>query len=260
MGVRPGELIVIERPAPKEPDVPRTFDVLVDEPSFLAIDKPSGLPIHATAKFYRNTLTTILRERYPGQPLQVCHRLDRETSGVMLIARGPAPASLLKQAFAKRRVQKSYLALCHGQPPDEGTIDRPLKLEVGSRTRLLMVIAKADDPAGLRSVTRFRVIERFAKHALVLCHPETGRQHQIRVHLADLGHPIVGDKIYRASEEQFMAYCDGGLTPELLDAFDGLPRHALHAHELTFPHPDTGQPTTVVSPLPPDLTAYIAGL
>ncbi|HEY0714550.1 MAG TPA: pseudouridine synthase, partial [Polyangia bacterium] len=111
-----------------------------------------------------------------------------------------------------------------------------------------------------RAVTRFRVIERFADHTLVEAAPETGRQHQIRVHLASLGHPIVGDKIYRASEAHFIAFCDGGLTPELLAAFDGLPRQALHAHELTFPHPITRQPFTIQSRLPADLNDYIAGL
>ena len=91
-------------------------------------------------------------------------------------------------------------------------------------------------------------------------HPETGRQHQIRVHLASIGHPIVGDKLYRASEEQFIAFCDGGMTPELLEAFDGLPRQALHAHRLTFPHPLTREPVTIEAPLPADFATTSAGL
>ncbi|HEY0708912.1 MAG TPA: RluA family pseudouridine synthase [Polyangia bacterium] len=257
MGVRVGEVVTIERPIPPEPEVPRYFSVLHEEEHFLCIDKPAGLPMHTTAKFFRNTLTALLRERYPGQPLQLCHRLDRETSGVMLIARGPMAASFLKQAFAGRRIQKRYLALCHGRlEADEGLIDKPLKLVVPSRTGLLMGVAED----GARSVTRFRVVQRHPQHTLVEAAPETGRQHQIRVHLASIGHPIVGDKIYRASEAHFIAYCDSGLTPELLAAFDGLPRQALHAHQLTFPHPVTRAPVTVQSPLPTDLTAYIANL
>jgi 23S rRNA pseudouridine1911/1915/1917 synthase len=110
---------------------------------------------------------------------------------------------------------------------------------------------------GLAAVTRFRVVRRFAAHALVEASPETGRQHQIRVHLAGLGHPLVGDKLYGASEELFMRACDEGVTPELLEAFDGLPRHALHAHRLTFPHPRTRAPLTVESPLAEDLAAYM---
>jgi 23S rRNA pseudouridine1911/1915/1917 synthase len=255
-GVRGGELIVLDRPAPREPPVPRYFGVLAEDESFLAIDKPAGLPIHTTAKYWRNTLTAVLRERYPGQALQVCHRLDRETSGVLLVARGPTASSLLKRAFARRRVRKSYLALVHGVPsPAEGVIDQPIKL-LDTPTHLMMGVA-AD---GLPSLTRYRVLQTFAAHALLEAAPETGRQHQIRVHLAAIGHPIVGDKLYRASERQFMAFCDGGLTPELLAAFDGLPRQALHAHRLTFPHPRTGDSVTVESPLPADLIAYLQGL
>jgi 23S rRNA pseudouridine1911/1915/1917 synthase len=115
-------------------------------------------------------------------------------------------------------------------------------------------------PDGLPAVTGFRVVRRFAEHALVEAHPETGRQHQIRVHLQSLGHPIVGDKLYGASEALFMRACDEGVTPELLEAFDGLPRHALHAHRLTFPHPKSRQPVTVESPLPADIRDYIAAL
>jgi 23S rRNA pseudouridine1911/1915/1917 synthase len=255
-GVRAGEVIVLDRPAPREPPVPRHFEVLAEDETFLALDKPAGLPIHTTARYWRNTLTALLRERYPDQELQVCHRLDRETSGVLLVARGLAASSLLKRAFARRRVRKSYLAVVHGVPsPAEGVIDRPLKL-LDTPTHLMMGVA-AD---GLPSLTRYRVVQSFAAHALVEAAPETGRQHQIRVHLAAIGHPIVGDKLYRASERQFMAFCDGGLTPELLAAFDGLPRQALHAHRLTFPHPRTGDPVTVESPLPVDLVAYMAGL
>jgi 23S rRNA pseudouridine1911/1915/1917 synthase len=260
MGVRAGEVITIDRPAPVEPEVPRYFTVIADDPDFIAIDKPAGLPIHATAKYYRNTLTMLLRERYPGQGMQVCHRIDRETSGVLLIARGLESSSFLKQAFARRKVTKTYLALVHGHPPDDGVIDKPLKLEHESRTRLLMVVTTESDPAALRSVTRYKVRERYTAHTLVECFPETGRQHQIRVHLASIGHPIVGDKIYRASEAHFIAFCDTGMTPELLAAFDHLPRQALHAHQLTFPHPRTKLPTTITSPLPADLTEYIAAL
>ena len=97
-------MVLIERPAPVEPPVPRHFEVLAEDETFIAIDKPAGLPIHTTAKYYKNTLTAVLRERYPDQKVQVCHRLDRETSGVLLVARGPGPSSFLKQAFAKRQV------------------------------------------------------------------------------------------------------------------------------------------------------------
>jgi 23S rRNA pseudouridine1911/1915/1917 synthase len=253
--VRAGETILLRRPAPIEPEVPRRFDVLYEDESVLVIDKPAGLPMHTTAKFWRNTLTALLRERYPDEAMEVAHRIDRETSGVLVIARGREVASFLTQAFARRAVEKTYLALVKGHPPDAGRIDQPIKL-LDTKSHVMMGPA----PDGLPAVTGFRVVRRFAEHALCEAHPETGRQHQIRVHFQTLGHPIVGDKLYGASEALFMRACDEGVTPELLAVFDGLPRHALHAHRLTFPHPRSRQPLTVESPLPADLRDYIAGL
>jgi 23S rRNA pseudouridine1911/1915/1917 synthase len=255
-GVRAGELIVVDRPAPIEPEVPRYFGVLAEDDYFLALDKPAGLPMHTTAKFWKNTLVALLRERYPTEPLQICHRLDRETSGVLLVARSSEYASFLKRAFAQRDVSKAYLALVHGIPDrPEGIIDAPMRL-LDTKTRIMMGVV----PDGLPAVTRYRVLRTFAKHTLVEALPQTGRQHQIRVHLASIGHPIVGDKLYRAGEQAFMKYCDTGLTDELLEMFDGLPRHALHAARLTFPHPCTREPITVESPLPADLVEHMEAL
>jgi 23S rRNA pseudouridine1911/1915/1917 synthase len=253
--VRAGETIALRRPAPAEPPVPRHFEILYEDDRVLVIDKPAGLPMHTTAKFWRNTLTALLRERYPDEPMEIAHRIDRETSGVLLIARDRAAASFLTQAFAARKVEKTYLALVKGHPPDEGRIDRPLAL-LDTPSHVMMGAAPPGT-AGLPAVTRFRVVRRFPSHALCAAHPETGRQHQIRVHFASLGHPIVGDKLYGASEELFMRACDEGVTDELLAAFDGLPRHALHAHRLTFPHPTTRAPVTVESPLPADLAQHL---
>ncbi|HEX2658561.1 MAG TPA: RluA family pseudouridine synthase [Polyangia bacterium] len=253
--VRAGEVVSLTRPAPVEPEVPRHFTVLHEDPTFFAIDKPAGLPMHTTAKFWRNTLVAVLREAYPGQHTEICHRIDRETSGVMLIARNREAAAFLKGAFAHRRISKRYLALCKGAPPEDGVIDQPIKL-LDSPTHLMM--GPAQD--GLSAVTRFRVVRRFAEHALVECAPETGRQHQIRVHMAHLGFPLVGDKLYGAGEQYFMQACDTGLTPELMARFDGFARHALHASSLTFPHPVTRETLTVSAPVPADMTDYMSAL
>jgi 23S rRNA pseudouridine1911/1915/1917 synthase len=250
-----GETVVLERPAPKEPEVPRHFKILYEDDAILVIDKPAGLPMHTTAKFWRNTLVAVLRERYPKQHTEICHRIDRETSGVMLIARTAEAGSRLKTGFARRTISKRYLALCKGTTPDDGVIDQPIKL-LETPTHLMMGVA-AD---GLHAATRFKVVRRFAAHTLVAAWPETGRQHQIRVHLSAIGHPVVGDKLYGAGEQYFIAACDGGISPELLARFDGLARHALHAECLTFPHPVTGRTMTVVSPLPADMTEYMARL
>ena len=256
LAVRAGDTIHIDRPAPIEPEVPREFPILASDAHFMAIDKPAGLPMHTTAKFWKNTLVAILRERFPEEGLQICHRIDRETSGVLLIARTREAASFLKRAFASRSVKKTYLALVHGIPaPSSGVIDAPMRL-VESRSHLMM----GCEPDGLPAVTRYQVHTAFARHALVEASPETGRQHQIRVHLAHIGHPIVGDKLYGASEQAFLDYCDSGMTPELLALFDGLPRHALHAARLIFPHPESKEMITVESPLPDDLSEYMKGL
>jgi 23S rRNA pseudouridine1911/1915/1917 synthase len=115
--VRAGETILLRRPAPVEPDVPRHFGVLYEDASVLVIDKPAGLPMHTTAKFWRNTLVALLRERYPQEQMEIAHRIDRETSGVLLIARSRAVASILTRAFARRAVEKSYLALVSAACP-----------------------------------------------------------------------------------------------------------------------------------------------
>ncbi|HEY2904092.1 MAG TPA: RluA family pseudouridine synthase [Polyangia bacterium] len=255
LAVHAGDVVLLNRPAPVEPPVPRYFGVLFEDEDVLVIDKPAGLPMHTTAKFWKNTLVALLRERYPAEKMEIAHRLDRETSGVLLVARHHRAASWLKRAFARRAVAKSYLALVKGQPADDGIIDQPIRL-LDSPTHLMMGAA----PDGLPAVTRFRVLQRLPGHALCEAIPETGRQHQIRVHLAGIGHPIVGDKLYGAGERLFMRACDEGVTPELLEAFDGLPRHALHAHRLTFPHPTTREPMTVESPLAADLIGYMAAL
>jgi 23S rRNA pseudouridine1911/1915/1917 synthase len=256
--VRAGEVIQLRRPPPVEPDVPRHFEVLYQDDSVMCIDKPAGLPMHTTAKFWRNTLTALLRERYPTEDMDIAHRIDRETSGVLLVARDRTAASRLTQAFARRDVDKTYLAVVKGEPPDAGRIDIPLRiLDTPSH---VMMGAVSLEAGGLPAVTRFRVVRRFRNHALCEASPETGRQHQIRVHFAHLGHPILGDKLYGAGEALFMRSCDKGVTPELLASFDGLPRHALHAHRLTFPHPVTGQRITVESPLPQDLVQVLDDL
>ena len=255
--VRAGETILLRRPAPVEPEVPRRFDILFEDESVLVIDKPAGLPMHTTAKFWRNTLVALLRERYPDEQMEIAHRIDRETSGVLLIARNRQVASFLTRAFARRAVEKTYLALVKGHPPDEGKIDMPLRL-LDTKSRIMM--GPVQDGSGLTAVTQFRVVRRLPGHAVCEARPLTGRQHQIRVHFACIGHPIVGDKLYGAGEALFMRSCDEPLTPELLACFDGLPRHALHAHRLTFPHPVGKHAVTIESPLPADIAAHIATL
>lgn len=264
-GVKPativaaGDHFVIRRPARREPPCPRTFTVLHADPRVYVIDKPALLPVHASAKFYFNTLTRVLAERFPGEPeLQICHRLDRETSGCLVVARDRDAAALVKDAFAARgararAITKEYLAVVHGEPPwdAEAELDIPLRLaQPGDPTRLPHV-RMLPGPGGQQAITRVRVVERGARYALVRCVLVTGRQHQIRAHLAAAGFPIVGDKLYAHGDDAFIRFCDTGLDAELAARFV-LPRHALHAARITFPHPD-GHAVTAAAPLPAEL-------
>jgi 23S rRNA pseudouridine1911/1915/1917 synthase len=251
---------VIRRPARAEPPCPRTFAVLHEDARVRVVDKPALLPVHASAKFYFNTLARVLGERYPDEPeQQICHRLDRETSGCLVVARDRAAAVTLKDAFAsKARVHKEYLAVVHGQPPwdDEELIEIPLRLaQPGDPTRLPHV-RMLPGPGGQPAATRVVVTARHGDHALVRCTLLTGRQHQIRAHLAAVGFPIVGDKLYGHGDDLFIRYCDEGLTGELAARFV-LPRHALHAARVVFPHPDGGE-VTAEAPLPADMAGLVA--
>jgi 23S rRNA pseudouridine1911/1915/1917 synthase len=258
--VAAGDHYVIRRPARPEPPCPRTFTVLHEDARVRVIDKPAGLPVHASAKFYFNTLARVLSERYPDEPeLQICHRLDRETSGCLVVARDREAAAFLKTAIAdKSRATKQYLAIVHGQPPwdSELTLDAPLRLATDKdSSRLAHVRVLVDRAAGAPAQTRVIVTQRTAGYALVQCTLVTGRQHQIRAHLADAGFPIVGDKLYAHGEDAFCDYCDEGLTPELAALFV-LPRHALHAWRIALPHPDGGT-LAAEAPLPADLRALV---
>jgi 23S rRNA pseudouridine1911/1915/1917 synthase len=258
--VAANERYVIRRPAQPEPPCPRTFGVLVTDPRLYVIDKPAGLPVHASAKFYFNTLTRVLGERFPDQPeLQICHRLDRETSGCLVVARDRAAATTIKQAFAtKDRVRKEYLAVVHGQPPwdAEHTIDLPLRVAQPGDPTKLPHVRMLTGPGGLQAITKVRVERRTDDRALVRCTLITGRQHQIRAHLAAAGFPIVGDKLYAHGDDAFLRFCSDGLVPELARLFV-LPRHALHAARVTFPHPG-GAAITADAPLPGDLARLLA--
>jgi|SRR5688572_18380140 len=257
--VAAGEHYIIRREARPEPPAPRTFTVLHEDARMRIIDKPAGLPVHASAKFYFNTLTRVLSERYPDEAeQQLCHRLDRETSGCLVLARDREAAAFLKGAIAaKDKTTKQYLAVVHGLPPwdTETTLDTSLRLSTAADPTRIPTVRVLPDPRGLTAITRVRVEQRSDRYALVRCTLVTGRQHQIRVHLAVAGYPIVGDKIYTHGDDAFVEYCDEGLTPELAELFV-LPRHALHAARITVPHPEGGT-VTADAPLPADMAALL---
>ncbi|MBI5517860.1 MAG: RluA family pseudouridine synthase [Deltaproteobacteria bacterium] len=252
--VAAGEVVVLFRPRWEEPPVPREVPVLWEDAHLLAVDKPAGLPVHPSARYFHNTLTAVLAARYPTERVVLGHRLDRETSGLLLAARTREAERALKRAFAERAVHKTYEALVHGVvTEDRFTVDAPVGYvggAVGVRMGVLPLSAGA-----LPAVTRFEVLERLQGFTRVVCHPETGRQHQLRVHLAHAGHPIVGDKLYAHGDAMFLACIQGDAPEEALRALL-LPRQALHARAVALAHPVTREPLSLEAPLPEDLRAF----
>ena len=249
--VRVGEHVVLVRPPFEEPNVPLYFDVLYEDDAVLAVDKPSGLPVHPSATYHKNTLTYLLRERFGPNAPQIAHRLDRETSGLLLCGCTRAAERDLKLGFENRRVSKRYLAIVRGvMPEDEGRIDFPMDR---AREGLHILMETTPEGEGYPSATRFRVIARRDDATLVSLAPESGRQHQLRVHLSAIGFPIIGDKLYGPEGSQpFLDYIETGMTDELRQRL-GHDRQALHAYELEFVHPSKGEPMTLTAPLAADL-------
>ncbi|MGD8316129.1 MAG: RluA family pseudouridine synthase [Myxococcales bacterium] len=247
--VRAGETVLLVRPPFEEPNVPLYFDVLYEDDEILAIDKPAGLPVHPSATYHKNTLTRLLRERFGDSAPQIAHRLDRETSGLLLCGRTRAAERALKRDFENRRVRKRYLAIVRGvMPDDRGCIELPMD-RAREGLHLLMEVT----PEGYRAITHYQVVARRPDATLVVLAPESGRQHQLRVHLSAQGFPIIGDKLYGPEGPQpFLDYIETGMTSGLLRRL-GHHRHALHAYELEFNHPATGQTMTIRAPLPGDL-------
>lgn len=227
------------------PEGPRLVHLL-DDPSFLVIDKPSGLLVHRVGQ-RRDTsvVDVLLAEGVPlaggtGLRVGVVHRLDRDTSGAMLLAKdAEAHAELLRQ-FKEREVGKTYLAVVHGRmPAEQGTIDAPIAVGRDPSRRIVREV-----PGARPAQTDFRVVALLRGASVVELHPRTGRTHQIRAHLASLGHPVLGDALY------------GTLASRATAA----PRLMLHARALEFTHPRTGRRTRVESPVPADVTARITSL
>ncbi|HJL02540.1 MAG TPA: RluA family pseudouridine synthase [Polyangiaceae bacterium LLY-WYZ-15_(1-7)] len=254
--VKEGETVWIVRPPMDEPPTPRHYGILYEDADVLVVDKPAGLPMHPTATYHRNTLSKLLERDFGADDCpQFCHRLDRETSGVVICAKHATAEKALKTCFEKREVGKRYLAIARGRLERErGRIEAPLG-PAESGPHVLMAVR---EEGGLACASEYHVRERREGATLVEMHPETGRQHQLRVHLAHLGHPIVGDKLYGPEGHQpFIEAIDEGLSPGLLRRL-GHPRHALHAFRLEIAHPRTGALLRLEAPLPPDLEALWA--
>ena len=241
--VRAGQSIAITEPdSPAAPaDIASQVDIPVffEDDHLLVVDKPAGLVVHPAPGHEHGTLAQLLAGKAGGGEDEwragIVHRLDRDTTGLMVVAKTGEAHRLLKDAIQSRDVRREYTALVEGRPPSRsGTIDAPIGRDRRVRTR---ISTDTSEPREAR--THFEIVSELAATTLLRVVLETGRTHQIRVHLKEIGHPVCGDPEYG--------------RPGML----GLERQFLHASRLAFSHPISGEPLDLVSPLPPDLDAAL---
>jgi 23S rRNA pseudouridine1911/1915/1917 synthase len=247
------ELNIVARPplAAEPEDIP--LNILYEDDDLIAVDKPAGLVVHAGAGQTRGTLVNALLHRYArlstvGGPLRpgIVHRLDKATSGVLLVAKNDIAHRHLAEQFSRRRIEKRYLALIHGRlPRARDTISLPVARDLRRRTRMTTRRRQ-----GRAAVTDYQVLASTADFTLLEAHLHTGRTHQIRVHFAALGHPVVGDTLYGAARR-----LRRGNTAQ-----PTLNRNFLHAWSLRFQHPRTHQMLEIHAPLPAELIELLQAL
>ncbi len=237
-----------EAPAPA-----REFPVLMEDEALMAIDKPAGVAVHGGSGVSFGVIEQLRRARPALANLELVHRLDRETSGVLLVAKKRSALKNLQDQFRDRETGKTYLALVLGLwPSNKKVIDSPLMKYtipngVGEGERRVKVVGK-DDPNGMRSITLVRVARTVGPYTLLEVTIKTGRTHQIRVHLASQGHPIAGDDKY------------GDFDHNKLLQKMGLKRMFLHAWQLKFQHPQSHRLVSLQAPLPPELKNFVDGI
>ena len=247
--LKPGDVIALSIPEPPQTEL-RPEDipliVLYEDEDVIAIDKPAGMVVHPAAGHASGTLVNAILWHFPdiegvgegGRP-GIVHRLDKDTSGVILVAKNARAHRHLQAQFKDRTIEKTYLALVHGHvSPERGLIDAPIGRHPRHRKRMAVV----PRGKGREAQTEYAVIAFYDANTLVSAHPLSGRTHQIRVHLASIGHPVVGDTVYGRRD----AYRLG--------------RHFLHAHRIRFRRPADEAIIELISPLPVDLQALLEKL
>lgn len=262
------EASVAAAPAGPAPE-PITLDVLLEDDAIVVVNKPPGMVVHPAKGHWSGTLAAALVHRFgelsgvggPARP-GIVHRLDRDTSGVIVVAKTDAAHESLARQFHDREVKKEYLAIVAGHPDrDADRVTAPIGPHPSQRERMMV---RVDGRASRPAETFFEVVERFAGFALVRAHPKTGRTHQIRLHLAHVRLPVVCDRLYghrgRLTAGELRAITRRPVAAELPDDAVLLDRQALHAHRLSFSHPITGEPVAVEAPLPADMASLLSVL
>jgi 23S rRNA pseudouridine1911/1915/1917 synthase len=251
-----GERIVLDAPdedavAPAAEDIP--LSIAWEDRDLFVVEKPAGLVVHPGAGNSAGTLQNALLAHDPKLSklprAGIVHRLDKDTSGLLIVARNEPARTKLAAALAERGIHREYQAVCVGVMTAGGKVDAPIDRHPVDRVRM------AVRSSGREAVTNYRVIERYRRHTWVRVTLETGRTHQIRLHLSHVGYPLVGDPVYGRR-----LALPRGATPELAAALHGFRRQALHAAKIGFEHPRTGRMVEVESKLPADMRALLACL
>jgi 23S rRNA pseudouridine1911/1915/1917 synthase len=256
--VRGGEEVILRAElAPEVAMAPEAIalDIRYEDADVIVVNKPAGLTVHPGAGQPSGTLQNALLHHDPELAkiprAGIVHRLDKDTSGVMVVARSLRAHTALVEQLQAREMHRQYVAVVYGTIIAGGTVDAP----IGRHPRDRLKQAIVEEPAGKPAVTHYRVRERFRAHTLIECRLETGRTHQIRVHMAHVRHALVGDPVYGTGLK-----LPKGATPELTDAMRAFRRQALHAQTLEFAHPADGRTIRVEAELPHDMQVLIAAL
>jgi 23S rRNA pseudouridine1911/1915/1917 synthase len=306
MELKYGDVVSVLSTRSREPDVNFDYQVLFEDDDILVIIKPPNLPVHPAGKYFFNTLLVHLKtrgfttEHNSEKDYYLVHRIDKETSGILLLAKTREACNRLTMQFRNRETDKYYLAIVHGTPKQEQfDVEVPIGKIKGSAIGLKMYCIP-EEQGGLTAHTHFEKVETRENFTLLACFPRTGRQHQIRVHADHAGLPLVGDKLYGLPEKDCLVLLDyytdlrefvsqdadgdevsegedgtPDETPEATEEYTPpvkserhlqiekdllIPRHALHAAGLRFKHPTTGEDMVFESGLPDDLKAFFEGL
>ena len=246
-------LVPVLEPVQDDASEAMELNVVYADQDVIVINKPAGLVVHPGAGNPRGTLLNGLLHYAPELEslprAGILHRLDKDTSGLLLIARSIAAHTRLVRALEQREIRREYRAVCNDRLTAGGTVDAPIGRHRVQRTR--MAVSDSGKPA----VTHYRVLQRFQAHTFIAVRLETGRTHQIRVHMAYRNHPLVGDPVYGGRLR-----IPPGASEALADALRGFKRQALHASDLGFEHPVSGDELRFHAPLPPDLLGLLEAL